>query len=271
MCYVERLDDGPLTATGELAGLVVGREVGYVQRVVDVRLLGSRCRHPTHPTLDVLHPLLVEPFGFGLEWCVDVDEDHERHSHRSLLDRRLILEMVKKQIPELDWQVVHRLEDLPEGAPVLEAGQVLRGSWQREGDDSQLRQVRWYRREQHSLVFTPTKTQLDEWDAARDRARGVRSALIERHRDQLPTFAGRSLDDWDAYYAERKGQEDEIAKDFDTEREAATHQFYRGDYRWLATLNAAISDLGIPEDEVEELRTRTEARIAEAEATLRTE
>jgi superfamily II DNA or RNA helicase len=181
----------------------------------------------------------------------------------------MILEMVKRQIPELDWQVVHRLEDLPEGAPALEAAQVLRGSWQQEGDDPQLRQVRWYRREQHSLVFTPTNAQFKEWDAARDRARDARAALIERHRDQLPVFGGRSLDDWDEYYTQLKGQEDEIAKDFDTEREAATHQFYRGDYRWLATLNAAISGLGIPENEVEVLRSRTQARIAEAEAALR--
>jgi hypothetical protein len=182
---------------------------------------------------------------------------------------QMILEMVRRQIPDLDWQIGYRLEDLPEGAPALEASQVLRGSWQREGDDAQLRQARWYRREQDSLVFTPTKAQFDEWDAARDRGRDARAALIERHRDQLPVFAGTSLEDWDEYYVGCKGQEDKIAKDFDTEREAATRQFYRGDYGWLATLSAAITNLGIPEDEVEELRTRTEARIAEAEASLR--
>jgi hypothetical protein len=182
---------------------------------------------------------------------------------------QMILEMVKRQIPELDWQIVYRLEDLPEGAPALEASQVLRGSWQREGDDAQLRQVRWYRREQDSLVFTPTMAQFDEWDAARDRSRDARAALIERHRDHLPVFAGTSLEDWDEYSVDCKRQEDKIAKDFDTECEAATRQFYRGDYRWLATLSAAITTLGIPEDEVEELRYRTEARIAEAEASLR--
>ena len=177
--------------------------------------------------------------------------------------------MVERQIPELDWRMVYRLEDLPEGSPVLQAGQVLRGSWQREGDDPQLRQVRWYRRKQDSLAFTPTKAQLDEWDAARDHARDVRAALIERHRDQLPVFTGTSLEGWDEYYGDRKAQEDEIAKEFDREREAATRQFYRGDHRWLAMLSAAISNLGIPEDEVEELRSQTEARIADAEASLR--
>lgn len=182
---------------------------------------------------------------------------------------QVILEMVRRQIPELDWQVVYRLEDLPEGAPALEASQVLLGSWQQEGDDSQLRQVRWYRRDRDSLVFTPTKAQLGEWAAVRDRARDVRAALIERHRDQLPVFTGPSLEDWDGYYADRKGQENKIAEHFDTERDAATRQFYRGDYRWLATLSAAISNLGIPDDEVQELRSRTEARIADAEASLR--
>lgn len=183
---------------------------------------------------------------------------------------QLILETVERQIPELDWQLVHRLEDLPAGDPVLEAGQVLRGSWTRQGDDPQLRRVRWYRREENHLVFTPTKAQFDEWDAARERARDVRAALIERHRDELPTFTGQSLADWDEYYEDRKRQEDEIAKDFDAQRDSAMHQFHCGDYRWLATLNAAISDLGIPDNEVEELRARTQARLAEAEAALGT-
>jgi len=84
-------------------------------------------------------------------------------------------------------------------------------------------------------------------------------------------FTGSSVAAWEEYYSERKKREEEIAKDFDVQRDAATGQFYCGDYRWLATLTAAIGDLGIPEDEVEELRTRTEARIAEVEATLRLE
>jgi hypothetical protein len=180
----------------------------------------------------------------------------------------VILEMVKRQMPELDWQLVRRIEDLPEGAPVLEAGQVLRGSWQRGGDDPQLRMVRWYRRDDDHLVFTPTKAQLDEWDAARDRARDVRAALIERHRDELSTFTGDSVAAWEEYYAERTRQEDEIAKDFDGRRDAAMRQFYCGDHRWLATLNTAIGDLEIPSEEVGELRARTQARIAEAEAAL---
>lgn len=181
----------------------------------------------------------------------------------------VILDIVKRQISELDWQLVDRLEDLPKGAPALMAAQVIRGGWQIDGDDPQLRQVRWYRRAEDRLIFTPTETQQDEWDAARDRALDVRAALIERHRDELPEFTGARLADWDQYYAERRRQEDEIAKDFDVQRQAAMNQFYRGDSSWLATLEAAIGDLGIPEEAVEELRARTQARLAEAEAALR--
>jgi hypothetical protein len=180
----------------------------------------------------------------------------------------MIVGIVKKQIPELDWQLVHGLENLPEGAPVLIAGQVMRGSWQMDGDDPQARQVRWYRREEEHLVFTPTPAQLDEWDEARDRARDVRAALIERHRDALPKFTGDSIADWEAYYDELKRHEDEIAKELDTQRDAAMDQFYRGDHSWLAMLEGAIRDLEIPDQEVEELRAKTEARLAEVEAAL---
>jgi len=68
-----------------------------------------------------------------------------------------MLGIVRKQIPELDWQLVHRPEDPPEGAPAVMAGQVIRGGWQSDGDDPQLRQVRWYRREEDRLVFTPPR------------------------------------------------------------------------------------------------------------------
>jgi hypothetical protein len=47
-------------------------------------------------------------------------------------------------------------------------------------------------------------------------------------------------------------------------------EFYPGDHSWLATLEGAIRDLEIPDQEVEELRARTEARLADAEAPLRT-
>jgi hypothetical protein len=182
---------------------------------------------------------------------------------------QMVVEIVKKQIPGLDWRLVHRLEDLPEGLPALMAGQVIRASWQMDGDDSQVRQVRWYRREAEHLVFAPTAAQLDEWDAARDRARDVRAALIGRQSDALPKFTGDTVAEWEAYYGKRKLREDEIAKEFDAQRDAAMDQFYRGDHSWLATLEGAIRELEIPHQEVEELRARTEARLADAEAALR--
>jgi hypothetical protein len=179
------------------------------------------------------------------------------------------LGMVRKQIPEAEWELVDRVEDLPEGAPALVAGEVIRGGWHSEGDDPQLRKIRWYRREGDRFVFTPTEAQFDEWDMALGRARDVRAAFIERHRDELPEFAGESAADWEKYYPELKRQEDEIAKEFDTRQQSAADQFYRGDYRWEATLEAAIADLGIPDEEVEELRARTQAKLDEAKARLR--
>jgi hypothetical protein len=119
-----------------------------------------------------------------------------------------------------------------------------------------------------TLVFTPTEAQLEEWTGAREWTADVRAALLERQRDALPEFSGDSVAAWEEYYAARKRQEDEIAKAFDAQRDAATKQFYRGDYRWASTLEAAIDDLAIPEDEIKELRARTQARLAEAEASL---
>jgi hypothetical protein len=53
---------------------------------------------------------------------------------------------------------------------------------------------------------------------------------------RAPQVHGDSVADWEAYYGERKRREDEIAKEFDTQRDAAMDQFYRGDHSWLATL-----------------------------------
>jgi hypothetical protein len=145
---------------------------------------------------------------------------------------------------------------------------VIRGAWHKDGDDPQLRQVRWYRREDDHLVFAPTEAQLAEWDSARQRTNDVRAALIDRHREELPEFTGDSVQAWEEYYAEREKQEDEIAKGFDRQCAAAANQFYGGDYRWEATVELAIDSLGISDEEVKELRTRTQARLAEAETLL---
>ena len=179
-----------------------------------------------------------------------------------------ILEIVRRQMPTADWEFVPRIEDLPEGAPALIAWQALRGSWQSEGDDPQLRQVRWHRRDGDRLVFTPTESQLKEWDTASRHARDVRAALIERHRDELPKFEGKSAADWEPYSEALSARENEIASEFDEQQRLAREQFYCGDYRWEATLEAAIDELGIPESEVEELRLRTEARMKEVEELL---
>jgi hypothetical protein len=44
----------------------------------------------------------------------------------------MVVDIVKKQISDLDWQLVDRLEDLPEVTPALMPGEAMRGSWQME-------------------------------------------------------------------------------------------------------------------------------------------
>jgi hypothetical protein len=181
---------------------------------------------------------------------------------------RQILKIVKDRMEEVDWELVERVEDLPEGAPALIAYEVLRGSWRMEGDDPQLRKVRWYRRDGESLVFTPTPNQWNEWDAASARARDVRAALIERHRDELPKYKGETVAGWERFSKRLMQEEGVIAASFDAERNAALRQFLRGDYRWQATIKAAIKELDIPEEEVDALRERTRKRMEEVEALL---
>jgi hypothetical protein len=42
--------------------------------------------------------------------------------------RHIVVDIVKKQIPDLDWQLVDRLENLPAITPALMPGEVMRGS-----------------------------------------------------------------------------------------------------------------------------------------------
>jgi hypothetical protein len=70
----------------------------------------------------------------------------------------------------------------------------------------------------------------------------------KRLRFALPKFTGDSLADWEAYYGERKRHEDEIAKEFDAQRDAAMDQFDRGDHSWLATLDAAMGERPVDGD-----------------------
>lgn len=181
---------------------------------------------------------------------------------------RHILGMVKERMPEVDWELVERVDDLPDDAPALIAYEVLRGSWQSEGDDPQMRKVRWYRREDDHLVFTPTTAQWSEWDAASERARDVRAALIERHRDELPRFGGKTVAGWERFSKRLMREEDVIAASFDEQRDAALKQFLRGEYSWQATIETAIAELAIPDDEVDALRERTRKRLEEVEALL---
>lgn len=184
---------------------------------------------------------------------------------------RHILAVVRERMSEVDWELVEHVADLPEHAPALIAYEVLRGSWGVDGDNDQVRRVRWYRREGEDLVFMPTSAQWSEWDAASERARDVRAALMERHRDELPKFRGKTVAGWERYYKRLKKEEDKIAASFDAQRETALEQFLCGDYRWESTLRGAIDELAIPNEEVDDLRERTRRRVEEVDAMLEVE
>jgi hypothetical protein len=91
---------------------------------------------------------------------------------------RSALDHVRRQPfePDVEWQLVERLEDLPEGAPVVQAAHVLIAGFARESDPPHMRQIRWFKRERDHLVFTPTKQQLAAYDEATRRLRDARFA-----------------------------------------------------------------------------------------------
>lgn len=173
----------------------------------------------------------------------------------------VVLRQVREQLPDLEWQLVDRFEDLPEEAPVIQAADALRGMWSSDSDPPQVKQVRWCQRRGDELVYTPTKKQIDEWDAASKRARDFRGAWVERHRHQLPTFDGGSVEDFDGWYPGYREREQELTREFDAQVGIARNQFFTGEWRWADTLEAAVVALEIPEDEAQQYRERMDERL----------
>lgn len=176
----------------------------------------------------------------------------------------VVLRHVGEQFAELEWELVDCFEELPEEAPVLQAADALRGMWRSDDDPPQVRQVRWYERRGDDLVFTPTRNQIDEWNAASRRANDFRGAWVERHRDQLPTFEGESVEDFDDWYPGYREREQELTREFDAQVDVARYQFYTGEPRWAITLEAAVGGLEIAENEAQEYRARMDERFAAA-------
>jgi hypothetical protein len=147
-------------------------------------------------------------------YLLAASEFHQRISH-------IALKQVKKQLPEMDWQVVARAEDLPEGAPVLLAEQVLTGSWARETQDPLECQIRWYRREGDRIVFVPTPEQLGQWE----QFRAACNVRAPRGVDNEPKLTA-VLDAFDACV--------------DAAQQLAKLEFYSGATSWMATLKAPL-------------------------------
>jgi hypothetical protein len=88
-------------------------------------------------------------------------------------------------MPDLEWFVTTRVEDIPADTPVLIGGEVLGASL---SDHEDKRQVRWYRRPtpeeleakpQRTLVFTPTEKQLAELREVAEPLTAAARELIE--------------------------------------------------------------------------------------------
>ena len=186
---------------------------------------------------------------------------------------RSALDHIRRQPFERDveWQLVERLEDLPEGAPVVQASHVLVAGFARDSDPPHIRQIRWFKREGDHLVFTPREQQLAAYDEAARRLMDARFVLLDRHRDELPKFeveeditgTEASLEAYDKFRAETKPLEDAITKELDTAQDVARHQFFTGAIEWLATIDDAITAANISDDEIRAKREWLVAREAE--------
>jgi hypothetical protein len=184
----------------------------------------------------------------------------------------LALDSARKVFPrdEFELQLIDRVEDLPEDAPVLQASDVLVAGL---SDNPHERQIRWYKRDGERLVFTPTAKQHEAYDQATRRIMDARFVLLHRHRDELPKFTvaddikgtDRALEAYEEFRTEVKPLEDAIMADLTAAQEAARHQFFTGRLEWLPTINGAIAAADVSEEEIDAQRRWSEAREAEIE------
>jgi hypothetical protein len=174
----------------------------------------------------------------------------------------------------VECQLVDRFEDLPESTPTVLAAHVILSSWAREGDPPHFREIRWYERDGDKLVFTPTEKQSLAYAQASRRLMDARYVLLDRHREELPTFAddGGDFDAaWERFRARTEPLERAITNDLDKAQDAARSQFYTGRTEWLATINDAICAADVSEDEIGAKREWFDAREAEAREAVTTQ
>jgi hypothetical protein len=186
---------------------------------------------------------------------------------------RSALDHVRKQPFERDveWQLVDRLEDLPEGAPVVQASHVLLAGFASDSDAPHIREIRWFKREGDHLVFTPTERQLAAYDQASRKLMDARFVLLDRHRDELPTFevdedirgTEAALEEYDKFRAEAKPLEEVITTELDAAQDVARRQFFTGATEWLATIDDALTAANVSEAEIRAKREWFVAREAE--------
>lgn len=95
------------------------------------------------------------------------------------------LGIVRRQMSEVDWEVIDRVPDLPEGGFAVTVGDLIAAGF--GGGDFPGGNIRWYRRSDNDeLEFVPTQKQTDAYTAAgRDVIAGV-DDLLELAEDTQP-------------------------------------------------------------------------------------
>jgi hypothetical protein len=182
----------------------------------------------------------------------------------------------------IDWTLVDRVEDLPEGAPTVEAAAVLHRVFDKEGGGIPLCQ-----RQGDELVLIPQEETeeereqrvseyLEQSDALRKRLFAARHILIVRREDRLPKLrvperdrgTRVAMEKYDAWRERRKPLEDKITKKLDEAQKRSSTRLRNQRDDWREPLDEAIVAAGITEDEIADEIRRAEAREAEVERAL---
>lgn len=113
-------------------------------------------------------PPRPEPTSDARETCylIAIPPAAERTQAIVSLARKAV-EFVRKQIPERDWQVIHRLEDLPLDGNAVQLGDFMQAAF------GGRREIHWYCRDGNTLRFAPTPAQLG-------RVEGEARRLVDR-------------------------------------------------------------------------------------------
>jgi hypothetical protein len=108
--------------------------------------------HPPEPDPELAYALSGKATGHRFADLTDLDYSG--------------LRSIQRQFPEPRWQMVDRIEDVPEGALALSVREAMAAML---GGEPWQKEVRWYRRTGDKLTFQPTKKQAARFSELGDR------------------------------------------------------------------------------------------------------